>query len=148
MNPAKRALKDADDKLFRIATVLGLKRYDSARACSRCSGMERYVSNRGCVVCSIARNVGLPARQRRHAMSITRDAAKAAGQRYYFPIHRCKHGHKARWRVSTNECMMCVKGSASRELHRIMASAEQYAADLERLPSTAMTEEQILRLAE
>jgi hypothetical protein len=148
MNPAKRALKDRDDQLFYIATVLGLKRYDSARPCDRCNGKERYVSNRGCVICSVARNSGKAAKQRRHAMALTREEARTAGQRYYFPIHRCRHGHKSRWSVRFNECMMCVRKEASRDLHRRLSAAEQHAADLERLPSTAMTEEQILRLAE
>ena len=148
MEPAKRALKDRDDQLYLIAKMLGLSRYDSVRPCPRCDGKERYVSNRGCLICQMARASGLPAKKRRQHMAIEREEARSAGQRYYYPIHRCSRGHKSRWRVRDNVCMMCERKAASAELHWRLRRAEDEAARRERLEHGQMTDEQILRMAD
>lgn len=147
MNEAKKALKERDTELWRIAAVLGIAKYDSIRPCPRCMSKQRYVSNQGCVVCQITRSSGKMAKKRRLHMAITRQEAIKEGQRYFYPMHRCKHGHLARWRTKDDVCMMCVKRAASRDLHQRSASAEKVAADLQRLPANALTDEQIARMA-
>lgn len=148
MNPAKRAVKARDDELYRIAQLLGLKKYDSIRSCDRCGGKERYISNRGCVLCQIGRSSGMTMKKQRRQLAIVRQEAIDNGQPYFFPIHRCGRGHLSRWRTRDNVCMMCVRKAKSQQLHWKMRWAEDLADRQKRLDADSLTEEQILRLAE
>ncbi len=147
-NAVPKAVRDRDQELWTIASALGLKRYDSVRACVRCGSQERYVVNQGCVACANHRGRVLEAKRRKIGHALTRQEALDAKLPYFFPIHRCKHGHLSRWSTRRDQCMMCIKGGKSSTLHERMAAAEKLRDDLERLAAQSMTDDQILRLAD
>jgi hypothetical protein len=142
----KSQLIERENELWTIAQMLGSVKYDSVRPCVRCGCKQRYVSNKGCVVCQLVRATGKAAKQRRIHMALTRLEAQSTGQRYYYPIHRCRHGHRSRWRVRDDVCMMCTRKEASQELHRREAAAEKVAEDLQHRPKGTMTDAEIMAL--